>query len=428
MKILIEFGGYSLANLGDFAMLQVAVSRLKKRWPDCQITVFTTNPERLKELCPAVDPLDITGQFKFDWASFFSKKIRHYATRLNFSDALHNVEWKIHQIVPGLAKKRIETKIAQASANDALLTSQLKAIQEADLVISSGGGYITDTFPNKAERTLSILNLSVCLGKPTVLLGHGIGPLVNKQLRAKASIVLPKMSFISLRESRRSVSLLHDLGVSDSQITTTGDDAIELAYQTRSADYGDGIGVNLRAAKYSNVATDSINRVRTAIHSVAKEKNIPLYPVPICHHPDENDPKAIQAVLAGYDDTSDGGQSLKTPVEIAQQAGRCRVVITGSYHAGVFSLSQGIPIIGLAKSAYYQDKFLGLADQFGAGCQVVFLNDDSLENNLKAAIETAWDSLEITSPQLLDSAKRQIDRGHAAYQQVYRLMEKNAAA
>ena len=30
-----------------------------------------------------------------------------------------------------------------------------------------------------------------------------------------------------------------------------------------------------------------------------------------------------------------------------------RLVITGSYHAGVFALAQGVPVLALAKSAYY---------------------------------------------------------------------------
>ena len=44
---------------------------------------------------------------------------------------------------------------------------------------------------------------------------------------------------------------------------------------------------------------------------------------------------------------------------------RCRLVVTGSYHAALFALSMGVPAIGIATSRYYEDKFLGLADQFG---------------------------------------------------------------
>ena len=35
------------------------------------------------------------------------------------------------------------------------------------------------------------------------------------------------------------------------------------------------------------------------------------------------------------------------------------VEVTGSYHAGVFALAQGIPVVGLLQSAYYEQKFIG---------------------------------------------------------------------
>ena len=51
------------------------------------------------------------------------------------------------------------------------------------------------------------------------------------------------------------------------------------------------------------------------------------------------------------------------PRAIIKRIGRCRVVVTGSYHVAVFALSQGIPAICLANSEYYEIKFRGLADQ-----------------------------------------------------------------
>jgi polysaccharide pyruvyl transferase WcaK-like protein len=62
---------------------------------------------------------------------------------------------------------------------------------------------------------------------------------------------------------------------------------------------------------------------------------------------------------------------------------RCRVVVTGSYHAGVFALAQGIPVVATAASRYYHDKFSGLADLFGGGGDIV----DVGSPNARAAIE-----------------------------------------
>ena len=69
-----------------------------------------------------------------------------------------------------------------------------------------------------------------------------------------------------------------------------------------------------------------------------------------------------------------------------RQIQRCRLVVTGSYHAGVFALASGIPVVGLAKSSYYRDKFLGLADMFAVGCETVTLDESDCPTSLRDAI------------------------------------------
>ncbi|HEY9642479.1 MAG TPA: polysaccharide pyruvyl transferase family protein, partial [Coleofasciculaceae cyanobacterium] len=230
-------------------------------------------------------------------------------------------------------------------------------------------------------------------------------------------------------ESRAGVPLLNSLGVHQNHFTTTGDDAIELVYKNRSENLGNGIGVNLRFSQYSSVNQEMFGIVRSALQEVAKKKDAPLVPVPISHHShyqaasfEEPDSASIRRLLAGYDDSSDGGQTLDTPLKVIKQAGNCRVVVTGSYHAGVFALSQGIPVVGLAKSEYYVDKFLGLADQFGIGCQTVLLNDQQLRERLVDSITNAWESSEKWRPQILESAHRQMELSQTAYKRVYEMV------
>jgi colanic acid/amylovoran biosynthesis protein len=153
-----------------------------------------------------------------------------------------------------------------------------------------------------------------------------------------------------------------------------------------------------------------------------------LIPVPIARLDRESDARSIRQILAGYDDGSDGGQNLGSPLKVIKQVARCRVVVTGSYHAGVFALSQGIPVVGLVKSPYYADKFLGLADQFGAGCQVIFLDEEQFREKLAEAIDTAWRAAEHVRLPLLEAAKRQIEVGWDAYRRVYELVEPQRSA
>ena len=57
MRILVDHSGYDLRNLGDAAMLQACVSRLRQGYPDAAIDVVTTDPQRLAALCPGTRPV-----------------------------------------------------------------------------------------------------------------------------------------------------------------------------------------------------------------------------------------------------------------------------------------------------------------------------------------------------------------------------------
>jgi colanic acid/amylovoran biosynthesis protein len=52
MRILVDQSGYDLLNIGDVAMLQSCVTRLRRLWPDAEIMVVCHSPERLASYCP----------------------------------------------------------------------------------------------------------------------------------------------------------------------------------------------------------------------------------------------------------------------------------------------------------------------------------------------------------------------------------------
>jgi colanic acid/amylovoran biosynthesis protein len=302
------------------------------------------------------------------------------------------------------------------------LEAYLNELFAADLVVLSGGGDINDTFNNFAMTLLDVMATTAGRATKTAIFGQGFGPIRDPKLLVRAKSVLPTVAMICCREHRAGVPLLYSLGVSPSRVITTGDDAIEIAYEARSEKPGNGIGVNLRVVDYSGVDLSAIEKIRPVLHTAGRKHNAPLIPLPIARHNRESDAKSIRQILAGYDDRSDGGEDLDSPLDVIKQVARCRVVVTGSYHAGVFALAQGIPVVGLAKSAYYVDKFLGLADQFGIGCQTVFLDDEQLCSKLTTAIDVAWRSAEEVKCPLLEAAKRQIEMGWDAYRRVHELV------
>jgi colanic acid/amylovoran biosynthesis protein len=424
MKILIENSSYHHQNMGDAAMLQVAVTRLRKLWPDAKIYVLTDEPDLLTRYCPGVRPVGVEGHRIWFKRMLFRPLYRFAPDK--FSRYLSWLDKKVQDSWPAASYAwfQVQRKFQNNDSNEGV-TAYLKAIFGADFVMATGGGYINDVFPYHMNLILDTLKIAIQFNKPTFMFGQGIGPLQNPKLRTIAEAYLPLVDLISLRESRIGRSCLDSLGVPLTRVITTGDDAIELAYKSRPTKLGTGIGVNLRLAKYSEVnssMSSMLEVIRVTLLEAARRYGIQLIPLPIAFHSLDSDVKAIRNLLAGYDYTSDKWQSGRDPLFIIQQTSYCRLVVTGSYHAAVFALAQGIPVVALANSTYYAYKFLGLADQFGVGCHVLLLDDKQFREKFMIEIDKAWQSAEQVRPQLLRAAVKQIEMGYSAYQRLYELV------
>jgi polysaccharide pyruvyl transferase WcaK-like protein len=421
MNILVENSGYHLLNMGDVAMLQVALSRLRTLYPQAFIQVLTTDSTRLVELFPTVQPLATRGR-----DMWFQPLWRRLMVAKKFASIGSGFEQWLRQRAPSVFDHLLSLKHRNCPELRQEVKSFTTALYEADLVIATGGGYITDAFKYETIPRLATLELAARLGKPTVLMGQGLGPIQDLVLLEKAKSMLLLATLIGLREKRSGLPLLQAMHVTESRVTITGDDAIELAYNARRETIGDNLGINLRAAPYSGITETHIQSIRSVLHRLSTRLGVSLMPVPIDHasyeaFSIEADSVTIKKLLNAND--SDGGASLDTPLKVIQQVGHCRVVITGSYHAGVFALSQGIPVIGLAKSEYYVDKFLGLADQFGLGCSVLLLDDPNLEEKLDKNIHHLWHEAEKLRPLLLSAARQQIQIGNETFNKIYQITQ-----
>ncbi|MEX1117851.1 MAG: polysaccharide pyruvyl transferase family protein, partial [Terrimicrobiaceae bacterium] len=140
----------------------------------------------------------------------------------------------------------------------------------------------------------------------------------------------------------------------------------------------------------------------------------PLRPVPISLR-EPNDRNGIHTLLGPLGvPFEDHPQTLP---EVLAHVGGCRLLLSGSYHAAVFALSQGVPVVAVANSPHYQQKLDGLARQFGhEGCCVIPLSEPHAVARLEAAMEKLWHHSPALRPGLLACAKQQIQAGQRAYQ------------
>ena len=410
MRILVEPSDYVLRNVGDMAMLHVASTRLGALSPDASIEIFSDEPEKLSTYCPNSQPLASAGRRAWN------------AVRLLDGLPVESAraERLLRHRAPRLALRILERR----GRLDATLREFVGTVSQADLLVVAGMGGITDAFPEYAHGLLDTIELAQSYRVPTVMVGQGLGPLGDPHLWDRSRKILSKLDFISLREGASGLPMLRSFGVPRDRIVVTGDDAIEIAHRARADSLGSGIGVNLRASDYSGIAVDSLAAFRSVLHETARKLDASLVSVPISAVPGEEDADTIRTLIDGYDDSIASGNP-RSWTDVFDQLRGCRIVVTGSYHAGVFALAQGIPTVCIASSQYYVDKFVGLADQFGTGCAVIQASPgEPLEAGLSDAIVHHWNMADEMRPLLLQRAKSQIDLGLAAYARIPGLARK----
>jgi len=298
------------------------------------------------------------------------------------------------------------------------------AARDVSLVLAGGGGYITDVDLHQAHRTLNLLEYACSRGIPTAMVGQGIGPITDPRLLDRAAKVLPCVDFIALREGRRGTELLAQLGVMPEKIMVTGDDAVEFGYRVRRDAVGSDLGLCLRVANYSKVGNAVREAVGCVVRDVAGELNAGLVPLIVSEHGSE-DRRSTLPLLDGYNKRRRPIGRFGTADELARQVAACRLLVTGTYHVAVFALSQGIPVVSLSTSVYYDDKFYGLAEMFGTGLTVVHLEDQDLPNILTRAIGDLWDAAPALRKPLQQKAIEQIAASKEAFERISRLVATN---
>ncbi len=415
MRILVEPCAHHHLNMGDVAMLQVAVDRLRARWPDAWIGVITDAPDRLAVHCPGATPVPAAGR-----GLWFDEPYVGAAVRARLPAGARGTVWAAERALrrswPAAARATVPGRRRLKRTSTEELDAFLDAAQTADLVVVSGAGLLTDAFAPLGLTVLELLEASSHRDAGTAMLGQGIGPLSDWRVLEAAKRVLPRLDLIGLREDRVGPPLLRSLGVTEERIEVTGDDAVELALEHRAAVPGDAIGANIRVARYSEVPPEAVDVVGEVLAEAAERLGAPLVPVPISIHPKEADGDVVRRLLgARAAELSDP----TTPLGAIERSGRCRVVVTGSYHAAVFALAQGVPAVGLAASGYYVDKLEGLARQFDGLCRTVRLDGPGLACELADSVDEAWSARDERAPLLRAAAERQVARGHAAYARLH---------
>jgi colanic acid/amylovoran biosynthesis protein len=149
------------------------------------------------------------------------------------------------------------------------------------------------------------------------------------------------------------------------------------------------------------------------LRNIAHRRGAEFVPVPISHAAGEADLASIRLLIEDVHASATEGSN--GPEAVMRLVHSCRVVVTGSYHAAVFALADGVPAVGLAGSHYYEDKFKGLSTLFGDACQTVMIDEPDLAGRLERTMEQQFARAEELRPAILKEAEREIGLGRAAF-------------
>lgn len=403
MRILVEQSGSQMGNLGDIAMLQVAVERLRALWPSGTISVITRSPTPLSEFVQGVS--DVLIEYPSSWLTLR----RIVSDRLLPRD--HLLPARMEVLLSRLFTRAYHQTLA-------------KAIEDHDLVMHSGAGVLADPFVPAAIRRLSLFERAIRAGKPTALLGQGIGPLNTPELKRAVRHVLSQANLVSLRDPISARFLTDELGITQREFPVTGDDALELASRARRDHRGNRIGFNLRLASYSGIAEHdaaALDPLAGALKTCSGEPGRAILPLAV--HKSDAESARDWLGMSGIGNLAP--EHEMTVSGLLEAISQCRLVVTASYHGAVLALGQGIPALCYFRTEYYRRKFLGLAELFSGGCRLLDLSRPVDADEVIRLIEQLCGRDDELQRFLLRAGQEQVESARRVYERLPKLVEGN---
>lgn len=413
IKVLIANRDFE-QNFGDIAMLQVAVDRIYGEFPEAKIFIFTERPVELSKTCPKATPVSIKARSEWFGARLIPipKRILSSICRKKIED----IELSIKINYPKCANILISLIKKMRGANEKNDNDFFSLLNDMDFVISSGAGSLNNIFIKNKEGLFRTLLIAQRLGKKTAMFGQGIGPFDNKNLSDEAKQVFSSLEVLGVREGLYSPHYCEFLGIPREKVIVTGDDAIELALKHDGKNRDRScIGINVRHAHYAGSIRNHLVDIGRLIQEISSQNKVNVIPIPISFEKSVSDLESINEFFEIDKNEYNFAKSINSTTALIDQIDRCKVVITGSYHAGVFALTRGIPVVAMVGSEYYLMKFSGLSYQFEGGCAIVRYDSDNLLSELRIAINKSLEVQPDLETRLIKYAHEQMKLSQKAW-------------
>jgi polysaccharide pyruvyl transferase CsaB len=326
-------GSYGGLNVGDEAILTVAIEQMRATIPGVELTVFTRCVEHTRE---------------------------H-----------HDVERVI-------------------DARGALSDQLAAELERLDVLLLGGGGILYD---REAECYLHLPRIAQDLGVATATYAIGAGPLERRDERRSVARVLNGMVAITVRDARTR-GLLEEIGV-EREITVTADPALllEATPSPRELLEREGIGgdrhlVGMSVREPGTAMTNLDDGVYQRLLAHAADFVVDRFDANLLFIPMEReDVRHAERVIAEME-RSDRASALRGahgPREVLGIVGELDMAIGMRLHFLIFAAVAGVPLLALP----YASKVTAFLERIGLPAPQ--LVDDEHPAPLLASIDRAWD-------------------------------------
>jgi polysaccharide pyruvyl transferase CsaB len=285
----------------------------------------------------------------------------------------------------------------------------LSEISRCDLFLSGGGSLLQDvTSAHGIFYYLGVVRLAQILGKKTMFIAQGIGPLKLARSRKLVASVANKLNAVTVRDSE-SARLLREIGVTRPPIEVTADPALLLSDSHVSQHTAGSFGVALRPWQGHDMLGA---QVADACFASLGGQTPVLVPMQMASDQRISEqfaqkwlPAEGQANAAVLCSTTDGLPPLLSII-----AG-CDMMVGMRLHALILAAAAGVPSVALA----YDPKVTAFMQSSGQSDAVYDLNTPDLDT-LTALLAHVWTeraaraaALHATLPGLRAQAARNIE-------------------
>ncbi len=311
-KIVIS-GWYGFGNIGDEAILQAMIDTFEKKWKDCEIVVLSFNPE--------------------------------YTMNTQKVNAVHQIP------ISGI-KVWIKNIILFR------WIKTLKAIQEGDIFIMGGGGFLSDWQPEVPAGWLKQMKIAKLFGKKTMLYGIGAGPfLTDKGKKVSKYYIDNFVDEITVRD-QISFDYLYNLGILKVKLTADPVYNVDIPKKTFNINSKLKIFLSFPEMFHTSLWKDNtyhygkyINSIENII-DILETKSIDYQFVSFMKNHDDDFIKKT---------FNKDSFSVESSDQLPELFVDCNPIVVGlRYHFNLLSLVSGIPIIPIV----YHHKVFSMAKDF----------------------------------------------------------------